>query len=60
MEKMQYCAWCGKKLGIYEVFGRNPESCGRRECERAIDRMLAYDEEYEREERARWDRFERY
>lgn len=33
-KKMQYCANCGAELG--EGFNFGPESCGDRECDRAV------------------------
>jgi len=57
--KMQHCEWCGKELGIYISRWNEPESCGKQECEREIRRMV-YQHEYDREERAREDHFERY
>ena len=34
LEKMQYCDYCGKELGVYVRYGRDIDTCGARECER--------------------------
>lgn len=37
--RMQHCAWCGEELGVYEGGYREPESCGKPECNREIRGM---------------------
>jgi len=34
LAKMQYCEYCGDELGVYVKFGRDIDTCGKRECER--------------------------
>lgn len=33
-EKMQRCDYCGEEIGVYERYGRDPQTCGKSECER--------------------------
>lgn len=53
------CAWCGKDLGYDRKCSNEPESCGARECEREIRRILEADR-MDRENRAEYDEYERY
>lgn len=53
------CAWCGEDLGYERKVGDEPESCGSRECEKEIRRLLQ-EEEAELRERAEYDRYQRY
>ena len=34
MKRMQHCFWCGAELGVFELYHRDIETCGARECER--------------------------
>lgn len=58
VKRMQYCAFCGEQLGIFESWGE-PESCGNAECDREIRYMLQ-SQESERRERAESDHYDRY
>jgi hypothetical protein len=58
--KMQHCGYCGREIGVYiRGYQYVPESCGEREYEREIVKMVQQ-AEYDREERAREDGFELY
>lgn len=43
MKKMQYCFYCGEKLGVYDNFGERYETCGKPECEREARDCQAQD-----------------
>jgi len=58
-ERMQYCAWCGEELGIQAGSSREPESCGKRECEREVRAMYQQERE-EAKFAAEQDDYERY
>lgn len=51
MPKMQYCHYCGEELGAYAPTYNEPQSCGRRECERELRAMVREERELERDER---------
>lgn len=53
------CEWCGEDLGYDARPGDQPESCGKRECERGLRDMMGQ-EEAEARERAEADGYERY
>lgn len=44
-QKMKHCAYCGEELGMTESHDRDPESCGKAECNREVSAM--YREERE-------------
>lgn len=33
LEKHQHCDFCGDDLGVYVRYGREPQTCGKPECE---------------------------
>lgn len=57
--KPQHCDYCGDYIGIYVKPYREPQSCGKAECERYAQKCDR-EEEAAREERAREDRYDRY
>lgn len=58
--KTRNCDWCEADLGPGgEHDTREPEACGRPECEREV-RNLYREMEADREESAREDNYERY
>lgn len=38
-QKMKHCAWCGEELGMAPGYDREPESCGKPECNREVRGM---------------------
>lgn len=40
-EKMKHCAWCGDEIGMasYATGLNDPESCGKKECNREVNGM---------------------
>jgi hypothetical protein len=52
------CCWCGEGLG-YESTDREPDTCGRQECNRGM-REGWREEMEDRQERACEDDFSRY
>lgn len=45
-EKMKHCAYCGEEIGLCSpAYFRDPEACGKRECQREVAAM--YREERE-------------
>lgn len=44
-KKMKHCAYCGDELGMTENWDREPEACGKPECNREVRGM--YDAERE-------------
>lgn len=58
-QKMKYCAYCGDELGMTESWDREPESCGKLECQREVAHMYRAERD-ERREAAEADDFGRY
>lgn len=60
MRREAACEWCGEKLG-YDVGGpgSEPDSCGKRECDRGLRDMMGQ-LDAEARERAAEDDYERY
>ena len=56
--KTTTCDWCGEEMG-FEHDTREPEACGKRECQREVRAMYRQEDE-DRAERAREDNYERY
>ena len=59
MKKMQHCFWCGEELGVYDSYGQNYDTCGKRECEREAARLQAQERDEAHEQLDRdmgWDR----
>lgn len=58
-EREQFCDWCGESIGFFTRYGREPQSCGQRECEREC-RDMERSAEADARERAAADDWERY
>lgn len=56
---MRTCAWCGEELGPGKNNNREPEGCGKPECEREVRDMYRQMDSDAREA-ADNDNFERY
>lgn len=56
---MATCAWCGDDIGDGPNNSREPESCGKKECQREVRGMYREMQE-DAEERAREDGYDRY
>lgn len=50
MKKMQHCFYCGEELGVYDAFGNRLETCGARECNRALQDAEAEEREQAHEQ----------
>jgi len=42
---MQHCFNCGEELGVYEHYHGDIECCGKRECNREMQRALREERE---------------
>lgn len=40
-QRMKYCFNCGEELGLAPSFDREPDSCGKAECDRELRWQLA-------------------
>lgn len=49
-EKMKYCAYCGEELGMTQSWDRDPESCGKPECNREVSAMYREEREQAHEQ----------
>lgn len=58
-KRMQYCCWCGEKLGVYDSSDSQLEHCHQIECARQASR-LAREIEADARERAERDDYGRY
>jgi hypothetical protein len=47
-EKMKHCAYCGEELGMSR--DRDPESCGKPECNREVSAMYREEREQAHEQ----------
>ena len=57
--RKQYCDYCGEYLGEYVRYMGEPESCGKKECNREINHMMREREE-EILDMAERDNYSRY
>lgn len=44
-QKMKHCAYCGDELGMTKSWDREPEACGKRECQREVSDMYRQERE---------------
>ena len=59
LTKMKCCAWCGDEIGMTDANDREPEACGKRDCQREVRGMYQEQREAAHEELDRmngWDR----
>ena len=56
---MRHCAWCGEELGEGRDDNREPESCGKCECNREVQSIYREMDD-EARERAAEDDYGRY
>lgn len=50
--KMKHCAYCGDELGLvaHDSYFREPEPCGKRECQREVTAMYRDEREQAHEQ----------
>lgn len=53
------CAWCGEDIGPGKNINREPESCGKGECNREVNGMYREMDEQAHKEAER-DNYDRY
>lgn len=57
--KMQHCWYCGAELGVYVKYYGDRDTCGKRECEREVQRSYQAERD-ERRHNAEDDDYMRY